>query len=256
MKISKLILTIASFFSLVLGFLNSATLVQAFTEEYLTKRDYYLKWHQEYIAARQTYLNYQTLQTKENLIKKLREFLIARNEFLRAYLLVLLSEGKPFLPESDFVEIRSWIAWLDQETRQIGSIGSLEKLLVFADHLKEKYPEIEKEIFVFLTKLTIGQQNDIIKKIEQLMVEIRSNLNESSQNSESIFHWLEEIAGQLTSIREKQQLALETIEKARIGKIGMTKISWQKSKKLLVEANFQLKEVVGFLDEIIVTLGE
>ena len=88
------------------------------------------------------------------------------------------------------------------------------------------------------------------------MVEIRSNLNESSQNSESIFHWLEEIAGQLTSIREKQQLALETIEKARIGKIGMTKISWQKSKKLLVEANFQLKEVVGFLDEIIVTLGE
>ena len=228
--------------------------------EYLMKRDYYLKRHQEYIAARQTYLNYQTLQTKENLTKKLKQFLIARNEFLKSYFLVLLSGKESFLPMADSIAaIRFWINWLDQETKQIDSAESLEQLFIFADRLKNKYPEIERAIFIFLTKFTISQQNHIIEKIKQLIIEIKNELKALNQDSRHTFDWLDEIVDQLPSIEEKQRLALEIIEKTRvskISKIGRMKVSWRKSKKLLLEANFQLEETIGFLDEIIVSLGQ
>ncbi len=255
MKIRRLLFlsTCVAFLSLFLSY-QHPVLAQIAREDYLIKRDYYLKKHQEYLTARQTYLNYQTFQTKEELIRKLRQFLIARDEFLRVYLLVLLGRGESLLSESDLVEIKDWIDWLDQDLRQVGSIESLEELLVFANRLKNVYPEIEESVFVFLTKLTISQQEEIAGKIKQLIVEISGRASVSEHHS--IFPWLSEISDQLRLIEEKQEVALEAIKEAQGKRRGTVKSAWRKSKKFLIQANLQLKEVVDFLDEIITNLED
>jgi len=256
MKFKSLMLLLLLFLGRVVFSLHYPLLAQESRKNYLVKRDYYLKQYQEYIAARQTYLSYQTLQTKESFTNKLREFLIARNEFLKSYLLMLLDEGQKFLLKENSAQITFWVNWLSKNSSEISSAKSLEELSLLANRLKKEYPKIEKTIFVFLARLTVVQQQILAKEIEWLVVQIKANLNTFEANSEPVSYWLNEVSGRLKIAQEKQGLALKQIEKAEIKKLGISKANWRKSKQLLIEANLQLREAVEFLDEIIDVLGQ
>jgi len=213
-------------------------------ENYLLKRDYYLSSHQSYIDAKQTYLNYETLQTKEKFFSSFKFFLVSRNELLKSYLFVLLNQGSGFLPEGRLDGIRAWINWLDEDTQQINKFVSVSELTDAAGYLKIKYPQIEEEIFSFLVELTIAQQNLIEKDIRQLISRI-------GHLDPAVSKWLDEVKKQLDLADQSQETAMSKIKNARIRRIGDGFRVWQKGQKDLSQANERLEKALSFLDEII-----
>jgi len=218
-------------------------------ESYLFKRDYYLSSHQSYIAAKQTYLNYETLQTKEKFFSSFKLFLISRNELLRSYLFLLLSRGSEFLPEEELEGVKTWITWLNDDTQQINKFVSVSELTDAASYLKVRYPQIEKGIFSFLAELTIAQQNLIEEDIRQL-------INQISDVDSTASEWLDEVKKQLDLVDQNQELAMSRIKNARIRRIGDGFRVWQKGQRELSRANEQLEKASSFLDEIIKKLEQ
>jgi len=220
-------------------------------QEYLVKRDLYQTAHQEYLSARQSYLNYQTLQAKEILFQKLREFLFARSDFLEAYLSLLLSRAQNYPGQLNLDEIKSWLDWLKENRKEIEASATLESLVSSGDKLTDTYPQIERSIYLFLVRLTIAQENRVLAIIERVKLAVLGKMDQLAVDRGVVFQWLDEVEAKIELIRQEQDQALKDLEETRVKKKGDILSGWRKAKKHLITANNQLEESLNFIDEIL-----
>jgi len=224
------------------------------SQDYLIKRDLYQSSYQDYLSARQSYLDYQTLQAKEILFQKLRVFLFSRSNFLESYLKVLISRGKDDPSQLNLDEIRGWLDWLEGNRKEIEASATIDSLVESGDKLADSYPELEKSVYLFLTKLTIAQENRVVDLIEEIKLSILARIADFSVDKGIISQWLDEVAGKIDIVHQEQAQALEDIEESRIRRQGDILSDWREAKQHFSNVDDQLKESIDFVDEILINL--
>jgi len=220
-------------------------------DEYLAKRDVYVKYHNEYLSAKQAYLNQQTLQTKEIFAQKLKQFLLARSEFLSVYFAFLSEKGQGLLTEENLSGLVQWQNWLSADAGKISAQSSLEGLLSAGEELRKVYPQIEKTVYRFLLDLNIAKQNQILNNIFNLGRLIEENLVFYPDKEEPVTPWLAEVMKKMESAKANYQLAISSFEEIRIIRVGDALRNYKKPLSLLKESRKELEDISGFLDEII-----
>ena len=251
----KKTLILVSFLLLISSSLLPKGIKSQESEEYLTKRDIYLNSREDFLSAKQSYFNYQTLQTKEILFQKLRSFLFARDNFLQNYLKILLNEGEEY-PESDSTEIKDWLVWLVANRKEVEASATLDSLVESGSKLANSYPEMERSIYFFLTRMTIAQENKVVLGMEEIKLTILKRIDEVTIDKGIVFQWLEEVDDKIKIIGQEQAKALEEMEKSQARRKGDGLRSWRKAEKYLITANQHLKESLDFIDEILISLEQ
>lgn len=224
--------------------------------DYLVKRDLYVSAHKDYFSARQAYLNQRTLQTKEVLKTELRRFSFARGDLLVSYFDLLITKAGQYLTEEDLVEIKNWFSWLRTHTQMIDQTTRLEDFLILSDQLNENYPQMEKSIYLALTKTTIAEQSQVIREMEALRFEVAEKVSTIVEDKNMVAHWLVEVSSKISLARFNHEEALIEMKEVKIRRKGDALKAWQRAGERLLMAEKSLKEALGFLDEILKRVEE
>ncbi|MFH1705338.1 MAG: hypothetical protein ABH867_00305 [Patescibacteria group bacterium] len=236
---------------LFLGLVASLFGVRAQSDEYLGRRDNYVRSSQEYFSARQAYLNQKTLQTREILLSKLKSFLTDRNDFLVIYFDFLYTRANQYLVEGDVSELRSWLLWLKSQSQKISEAVSPDDFLFLNDQLNKNYPQMETAVYFVLAKMTIAEQELIIRKMELLQQEIAGKILDLVDNKETAIYWLDEVEAKINLVKRNHEEALTAMKKVKINRKGDILKGWKTAEKKFAEADSNLRTGLGFLDEII-----
>lgn len=216
------------------------------SDAYLLKRDNYFAAYNEYLSAKQSYKNQQTLQKEEILSSKLVVFLIARSEFLEEYFKVIIPIGKQFLSQTEIDKVERWLVWLNENRKKIDPDSSLQEIVAVGKELAVIYPEMERDIYFFLVKLTIVQQEVAMKKMETIFI--------FDGEEKLVERWLAGVRVKNEAIYKAHQAAVKAMESAYIYKKGDILSGWRKAKNNLISAQSYLEESLVLINEILVNL--
>jgi hypothetical protein len=229
--------------------------------DYLYSFDLYLQVYQEYISARDSFLQYKTLTSKTNAFQKTLRMAQARDETVRTYLIALRMklEETPgvSLSEKNVFSLRldNEVAWFLNHKEELSSAGSLEDLIELAHRAEEKYQK-ETEVLIYQTlhKILVGKENNLAEKINKQITALKEKLREIKEKGEDVSlqeRWLLETEKRLRRFEEKisdSVKKMEELEKSIFRDKGQTyreaQLSLEEAHQYLKEANRYLKEII------------
>ena len=229
--------------------------------DYLYNFDLYRQAYQEYISARDSFLQYKTLTSKTNAFQKTFKMTQARDETVRTYLIALrmkLEETPGIsLSEKSVFSLRldNEIAWFLNHKEELSSAGSLEDLVELASKAEERYQQ-ETEILIYQTlhKILVGKENNLAEKINTQIAALKDKLKEIKEKGKDVSlpeRWLLETEKRLSRFEEKVSVSFEKMEKMEKNVFEDKKQTYREAQLSLEEAHQYLKEANRYLREII-----
>jgi len=230
--------------------------------DYTYNFDLYRDYYREYVLARETYLRYGTLSSKNEALEKTAKMLRVRDEVVRTYLIVLkmkleITPGISVYERNLLnLELDSDFDWYLSHKKQLSSAGTLEDLFFLADKARERYKnKTEYLIYKILFRVLTGKELALKEKINGRVLEIKEKLGEikkeGKKNTFLAERWLLETENRLLRFEEKISLAQENME--RMEKISQENRGqiYKKSQLTIEESHQYLKEANRYLQEII-----
>lgn len=229
-------------------------------QDYLYTIGQYRKSHQDYIAAKQSYLSYKTLSAKNQCQEKTSQMLKLRDEAIRTYLTALrlkLSELTKILVYEQnmaYLKLESEISWYAKHQDKITSAASLEDLLQTAKETEERYKETEVLAFQTLGLILSYKEESFQAKIEESL----SSLNEKTsqirtdgkKDTTKVERWLLDAQNKITRAKEKRLSARQIINKMKSPDQDKVK-TFDSFLSTIAECHQYLKETNSYLKEII-----
>lgn len=229
--------------------------------DYLYNFDIYRQAYQEYVSARDSFLQYKTLTSKTNAFQKTLKMAQARDETLRTYLIALKMKLRETLgvssAEQNLFSLRldNEANWYQDHKDELSSAGSLEDLVELAHKAEERYQQ-QTEILIYQTlhKILVSKENNLAEKINTQIAALKDKLKEIKEKGGDVSlpeRWLLETEKRLNRFEEKVSDSFEKMgemEKSIFLDKGQV---YREAQLGLEEAHQYLKEANRYLKEII-----
>ena len=230
--------------------------------DYLYNLDLYRQAYQEYISAKESYLRYQTLTSKNTALEKTLKMAQTRDEVMRTYLVALkMKIGESlgiFASDQNFFNLKldNEANWYLAHKEELSSAGSLEDLVKLANKAGERYSQ-ETEILLYQTlyKILLGKELALKEKIDNQIEAIKEKLKEIKNKGDKDVslpeRWLLETENRLLRFEEKISVSGEEIEKMEKTSGGNREQIYHEAQLNLQEAHQYLREANRYLKEVI-----
>jgi len=246
-------------------FLVPAVFAQELTSEkaysdYIYTYNKYRESETQFVTAKQSYLNYQTLNSKNEAQTKTLQMLQLRDETVTTYLTTLRMKLAEVTQVSDYnlntiyLKLDDEIKWYNNHNSSLTGAGTIEDLIKLSTKAEEQYNSTEKLIYKTLFAIESYKEKKLsdsiglqITTIKNKLAEIRNNGNKNITKAD---RWVLEADNRLTQSLNKQKSAdiLINGDKSQYGDIAKTYYDTQFQ---LEESNQYLKETNSYLKEVL-----
>jgi len=229
-------------------------------DDYLHNYNQYRQANTEFISAKQAYLNYQTLNSKENALNKTSNLIRREDEVVKTYLTALRLKLGQISSISDYelniiyLKIDNEVAWYQNHQNNLNSTGSLEDLVKSSQTMKQRYQETEVLAYQTLGSILAGKQAyyriQIKQQIDSLKEKIGIIRQTGDKETQTAERWLLEAENRLTRSQEKEFEAQQILAKMKVSDINkirdynQAQYKIEESHQYLKEANHYLKEII------------
>ncbi|MBM3205679.1 hypothetical protein FJZ41_02430 [Candidatus Shapirobacteria bacterium] len=245
-----------------------ASLAQEFNfdralNDYLYNYNLYRQSYNEYITAKESYLKYQTLNSKNEALAKTTQMLKNQDEVVKTYLtaLRLKLSATPGLSAEEqnvlFLKLDSEVGWFKQHQNSLLSAATLEDLVDSAKKGAKQYQQTEILTYQTLGAILASKQMGFREKIAEQIKALKEKIGEirlkGDKNTTTAERWLLEAENRLTRSQEKQFEAQQILAKMKatdynkIKPYNQAQLNLEESHQYLKEANSYLKEILGEL---------
>ena len=232
-------------------------------QDYIYTYNKYRESYNQFITAKQAYLNYQTLNSKNEAQTKTLQTLQLRDEAVKTYLTMIRFKLAQVTQVSDYnlnliyLKLEDEIGWYSAHKESLTSAGTLEDLVKLSTKSESYYqnttqPTIYKTLFAVIAykeKILTSQTEVQMDKIKSKLGQIDSN---NDKNTTKARRWLLEAENRLNRSKEKQKSA-DTLVNSEISSYQSDHSKkYYQAQFLLSEANQYLEETNSFLKEVLV----
>jgi len=228
--------------------------------DYLYNLSLYREAHQEYVSAKEAYLKYKTLTSKNTALEKTLRMTQLRDEVVRTYLIALkmkLGETPGIFSDDKNVfnlKLDNEADWYLKHKEELSSAATLGDLANLAKVSSTRYSS-RSEILIYQTlyKILLGKEFTLKGEIEIQIEAIREKLKEIKEKGDKDIslpeRWLLETENRLLRFEEKVSASQAIM--ASIEKNTYRESVYRKAQLLLEEGHQYLKEANRYLKEII-----
>jgi hypothetical protein len=230
--------------------------------DYLYNFNLYRERYQEYMLAREAYLKYRTLTSKNTALEKTLKMAQSRDETVRTYLIALKMKlrempGISVYDKNIFnLRLDNEIDWYSRHKEELSSAATLEDLVDLAKTASERY-QSQSEILIYQTlhKILLGKETVLKEKISNQIEATREKLREIKQKGDKDVllaeRWLLEIENRLLRFEEKTSTSQENMTKMERNAYSDRGQVYREFQLTLEEAHQYLKEANRYLKEVI-----
>jgi len=229
-------------------------------QDYLYNTNLYRESHSEYIVARESYLKYQTLTSKNAALEKTRTMLKNQDEVVKTYLTTLrlkLAEVSGITNYGQnvlYLRVDDEIPWFKKHQESLNSAGTLEDLISLGEDGKEQYQETEILAYQTLGAILTSKQSVLYEEIAQRIKELKEKIGEirakGDKNTSLAERWLLEAENRLTRSQEKQFNSQQLLAQMKTNDFNKNE-SYNKAQFAIEESHQYLKEANSYLKEVI-----
>jgi len=226
--------------------------------EYLKIDDFYKNARQDWLTARNRYIQYKNAENLENALEKGGDFLLRADKTLvrRLEMISAYAEGEPSISEEEkqniLSELDSYITWLEQKQPEIEGATTKEELVNIAKTIRNKWLEIRPA-----TKRIVGQIMNAkvfwaINKVEIASDRVDSaiqKLQEQGKDTTALEAWLSDFNAKIDLAKRKYQAAKEKY--AEIKNVGDADRLFREGNAFVKEANQYLRDAYKNLKKIV-----
>lgn len=229
-------------------------------QDFLYNYNLYRQSYSEYTIAKESYLKYQTLTSKNEALQKTSQMLKNQDEVVKTYLTALrlklmeASGNAGYEQNTLYTKIDNEITWYKNHQENLNSAGTIEDLIALASKGGNEYEETEILIYQTLGAILNGKENVFYGKINQNIKTLKEKIGEirtkGDKNTSLSERWLLEAENRLTRSQEKQLSAqnlltqIKTNDSNKLKSYNEAQFTIQESHQYLKEANSYLKEVI------------
>jgi len=211
-------------------------------DDYSYQYQQYEEKYQQFISAKNKYLKYQALTSKDEAITALKDLILQRSQTLKNYLLVLKykidntsgvienQEGKGLLSQLD-----KQIVWLDEQSDELDELEqpTLEELFVLSDRIEDKEGDLKNLSYRVISEVILGKIRNLQAESVSVTESLKDKISKSqgADNAEQLNLWLKEV-------RVQNYLSQKEIEAAEI---NLWKLQSEKETKQMVKHFSNLK---------------
>lgn len=171
----------------LLAFPDHASSSQAY-QDYLFQSDQYRKTYAEFTVAKNEYLKFKSLTSETAAIEKTKLMLVQRNQFIRAYLLLLTEKlvENPGLTSSTRTQyislLTSEIGFLERNSILASSIDSIERAQTVSNALESHGDTLLVSIQQGITTLILGNLNALANSYDQVTLQTQNIITTAVEN--------------------------------------------------------------------------
>lgn len=220
----------------------------------------YKKADGEFQVARNEYLTYKTLSSKEKAIEATKKMLETRDEAVRTYVTALrlkLAQTAGVdggIRETLFTEIDQDVDWHKTHREEIASAGTLADLEADSNKARDHFRDTEMVIYRALITVLIGKETDIRDRQLKIVSNIKDKVGEIRQNGDKrtdvAERWILEAENRIVRSKDKSGSAMNQI--GDIKRSDGNKYSfYSRAQFALDESHQYLKEANSYLAEIV-----
>jgi hypothetical protein len=229
-------------------------------QDYLYNVNLYRQTHDAYVVAKESYLNYQTLNSQAEAFNKTLLMLQQRDEVIRTYLFVLrlklleLTGIKNYLQSQLFLKLETEFTWYKKHAEILPSAGNLEDLIDSSKQAQDRYKSTLILIYQTLGTIPIGQSADLSEKINSTL-KLTNNFIEKIRSDQlkdttKMERWLIEAGNRLARANEKIKESQDNLSNIASFQTDILP-NYQASRQKIVEAHQYLKEANYNLHELV-----
>jgi hypothetical protein len=228
--------------------------------DYLFNYDQYRQSYNEYVVAKESFLTYQTLTSKNSALEKTAKMLKNEEEVIRTYLTALRMKIKEMAGISNdeknilYLKLDNEIDWYSKDQANLSSAATLEDLTDSAKKMADKYQSTEVLIYQTLGAILSGKENNLKDQLSNKIRQLKEKTGEIRQRGEKdtslIERWLLEAENRLTRSQEKQFTAQQILAKMKEQDTDKSQ-TYNKAQFALEESHQYLKEANSYLKEVI-----
>ncbi len=229
-------------------------------QDYLYNTNLYRQSHSEYIIARESYLKYQTLTSKNTALEKTRLMLKNQDEVTRTYLTALrlkLAEVSGITNYGQnvlYLRLDDEIPWFQKHQQSLNSAGTIEDLVSLSEDGRNQYQKTEILAYQTLGAILTSKQNVLYEEITQKIKDLKEKIGEirtkGDKNTSLAERWLLEAENRLTRSQEKQFSAQQLLAQMKTNDFNKNE-SYNKAQFTIEESHQYLKEANSYLKEVV-----
>ena len=229
-------------------------------DDYLFNFNQYRQSHSQYVAAKEAYLSYKTLTSKDDAREKTLKMLQDEDTVISTYLTALRLKLADITGISNYeqnivyLKLDHEVNWYQDHKNSLKTAATLEDLVNLADKSKEQYKTTEVLSYQTLATILAGKEttyryqlSEQINLLKEKIGEIRQKGDKQTAKAE---RWILEAENRLTKSQEKQFEAQQTLVKMKTKDRNKNK-TYNQAQFLLEESHQYLKEANGYLLELI-----
>ncbi len=253
--------------SLLIIFLSAKNVLadyQSIYQEYINKTGAYNTTYNNYTIARSSYLNSQSLESKDKALNATRSMLEARDSLIVSYLSAIkekLKNNKGIL-ESDkssiLGQLDTEIVWYNAHSSKLPSAGSLDDLVADSNEAKTQFNNSTLSIiYGSLVDLGVGDNTFIRGEIVSEVGTLNAKISEIKANQDKDVSLAER---SIIDIQNKLTRSMDKDNAAKTAILGLKPTDQQKSNvfsnamTLITDSNSYLKEATAGLLQVITQL--
>jgi hypothetical protein len=168
--VNKKILFACLLLILASGFTLKAVFASQETDDYSYQYEQYQQVYKEFTVARDSYLKYQTLQSKDTAITATKNLILKRNDAIRAYFLALKWKlrSTPGVVSTErqaqlISQLDQQVIWLENESKQVQALANptLDDLFILSDRVENKKDDLNLLSYQSLFTVLLGKANSL-----------------------------------------------------------------------------------------------
>lgn len=224
--------------------------IQQYQADYDFQKNQFNAAYTIYVTKKQVHTKYGTVITQREKQEATRAALIARNNMLSSYLLLLrvtLDKFKPANPtdtEKQQIDLSKWEDYLKEQNSIVSSLGNDQDFAGNTNKFKEKYIPMQQTIYSSLVINQINRQKIIQDQIKTL----RDSILSANPKPEGL-QPVSEVAIKLDLSNSNLDNALKTTQKDQNGETFSN--FYPSSQTYLIQAEGYLREILNNLKGVV-----
>lgn len=260
-KMAKKILFYFSFLLLFACFLTPVFAAQPI-DDYLFQYEKYRQVYQEFTTARDKYLQYQTLSSKDEAIGATKKMIGQRNKSLAIYFLTLKWKlsTTPGVAGSEhrnnlISQLDKEITWLDDQNEQLEQLAnpSLDDLFIISDRFEDKRVAFKVLSYQSLAAILLGKTRNLQSESVAIKTLLTDEVNQMEATKAAQFKgWLTEVENknylsqkEIEMAESQQESLAKKREKQLVSIYSKIQLSLERAKEYLNQAFLFQKEILN-----------
>ncbi len=229
-------------------------------QDYLYTYGQYREAHNEYVTAKEQYLNYKTLTAKTLALEQALAMLQARDETLKTYLTALrmkMAETtgiSSYKQNTHYLKLDAEVAWYAEHREELVSAATLEDLVDSSKKAESRHGKTEVLSYQALGLIFEGKETNLKSQQEEQIDLIKEKLEEIDEKGDkgtsTAERWLLEAENKLTRSQEKMDEAMGILNEMKPSDRNKLR-DYNEAQKLFQESHLYLQEANSYLKELI-----